>query len=241
MAKTCPSCGYQTADDQSVYCNKCGYPFPKVQLIKPAVTKIAGAPAPAARRAAPRQPVRRKAGRGKGGFLSFGTLIGKEYMKQIYILGAVVILLASVMGVAGLFAKPMKTPAANVSFTNTSAIAQDPAGSPLFWVVFLIITSVLWRIFCELCVAVFRLDNPPGYGGRAEPDEEEPEYYDERTDSHVADVPAQLVECPHCSKIVPVSELRECEHCGVQGCSNCIRMMGLLKKTMTCRACFEEK
>ena len=239
MAKTCPSCGFQTADDQSVYCNKCGYPFPKVQPIKPPVTKIAGAPS--AHRAAPRpapRSVRKKAG--TGGFLSFGTLIGKKYGKQIYIFGAVVIVLAAVMGIAGLFAKPGAA-AANVSFTNTTALAQDPAGSPLFWICFLVFGSVLWRLFCELCVVVFRLEDGPGHGGQAVPDELEPEYAEEAAVGYDDYHSMQNVQCPHCGKIVPASELRECEHCGVQGCSSCIRMMGLLKKTMTCRACFEEK
>jgi hypothetical protein len=239
MAKTCPSCGFQTADDQSVYCNKCGYPFPKVQPIKPPVTRIAGGPAaPAARRSAAPRPVRRKAGRGGGGFLAFGTLIGKKYMKQIYILGAVVIVLAAVMGIAGLFGKPGPA-AANTSFTNTTALAQDPAGSPLFWIVFLIAASVLWRLFCEMCVVVFRMDDSAGYRGSALPDELEPEYAGEEAPAYDDYGSMQNVQCPHCGKIVPASELRECEHCGVQGCSNCIRMMGLLKKTMTCRACFE--
>jgi Domain of unknown function (DUF4282) len=243
MAKTCPSCGFVTPDDQAVYCNKCGYPFPKGSSIKPPVTKIAGAP-PARRAAAPRpapqpasRPVRRRAAR--GGFFSFGTLIGKEYGKEIYILGVVIIILASIMGIAGMFAKPVKGAAANVSFTNTTAIAQDPAGSPLFWILFLIIGNVLWRLFCELCVVVFRLDDALGHGGGAVPDEDEPEYAEEMAADHDDYWSMQNVQCPHCGKVVPASDLRECEHCGVQGCSSCIRMMGLLKKTMTCRACFE--
>ena len=31
MAKVCPSCGTQAADDQSRFCNKCGAPFPEDQ------------------------------------------------------------------------------------------------------------------------------------------------------------------------------------------------------------------
>lgn len=239
MAKTCPSCGFVTPDDQAVYCNKCGYPFPKGSAIKPPVTKIAGSPSvPAARRAAP-QPVRRRTG--GGGFLSFGTLIGKKYLKQIYILGAVIIVLAAVMGIAGLFAKPgmaAKNVSVTSTFTNTTALAQDPAGSPLFWICFLVFGSVLWRVFCEVCFVLFRPGDASGHG-MMDVEEEEPEYMEGETAGYDGDQSVQNIQCPHCGKIVPSDDLRECEHCGVQGCSNCIRQMGLLKKTMTCRACFE--
>ena len=234
MSKTCPSCGYPEPDNQALYCNKCGYPFPQNQPRRPAA-------APAARQVqrAVKRPLRRNAD--GGGFLSFGTLITENHLKLIYILGAVLIILVSVMGVAGMFGKPVAK-GANVSITNTTAIAQDPAGSPLFWIGFLVIGSILWRMFCELFAILSR-----GHGAlppHADEDayEEEPEEY---TEEHIA-APGgtgsgQMVECPKCHKIVAVEDLRECEHCGIQGCSNCIRMMGLLKKTMTCRECFEAK
>jgi hypothetical protein len=162
-------------------------------------------------------------------------------MKVIYLLVAAGIILVSVMGIAGMFAKPVKGAAANVSFTNTTAIAQDPAGSSLFGIVFLIIGSLLWRMFCELFVVLSRVHDTHAHEVEAEP-EDEPAVYEEE-DSAVPDEegPKQYVECPKCGKIVPVEDLRECEHCGIQGCVNCIRLMGLLKKTMTCRECFEAK
>ena len=232
MAKTCPSCGYHEADNQALYCNKCGYPFPQSQPGRPAVaTAPASRPAP---RAAKR-PVHKKAG--GGGFLSFGTLITVNHLKLIYILGAVMIILVSLMGIAGMFAK-LSAEGANMSITNTTAIVQDPADSPLFWIGFLVIGSILWRMFCELFVVLSRVYAMPGQEG-------EPVEYDEETRNTamvsigVEGMQGQMVECPKCHKIVPVEDLRECEHCGVQGCSNCIRLMGLLKKTMTCRECFE--
>lgn len=50
-----------------------------------------------------------------------------------------------------------------------------------------------------------------------------------------------MTVCPRCGKIVPADELQSCEHCGVQGCSSCIRLIGLLKKKWTCKDCFERK
>ncbi|MFA5268466.1 MAG: DUF4282 domain-containing protein [Methanoregula sp.] len=241
MTKICPSCGYREPDMQSLYCNKCGYPFPQQQP-----QRQAAAPAPAGRPAphAAKRPVKRKTG--GSGFLSFGTLITENHLKLIYILGAVMIVLVSIMGIAGMFAKKTtgEKASTNESLINTSAIAEYPAGSPLFWVVFLIIGSVLWRMFCELFVILFR-----GHGTPPEGNEQEPEYGYETADYGV-DEPAvqqsragsgQMVECPKCHKVVPIEDLRECQHCGIQGCVNCIRMMGLLKKTLTCRECYEAK
>ena len=237
MAKICPSCRYPAVDDNALFCNKCGYPFPQSQP-----GRVVAATAPV-RHPAPRaaiRPVHKKTGR--GGFLSFGTLITGNHLKLIYILGAVVIILLSLMGIAKMFAKPVEEGAngsANMSITNTTALAQDPAGSPLFWIGFLVAGSILWRMFCEIFVMLSRVHGVPDHGREFEPEDETEDYGEEEAAVYGAGGPAQLVECPKCRKIVPVEELRECEHCSVQGCSNCIRMMGLLKKTMTCRECFE--
>jgi len=239
MSKTCPSCGYRETDMQSLYCNKCGYPFPQ-QLPQRPVAVPAGRPAPRASK----RPVKRNAG--GGGFLSFGSLITENHLKLIYILGAVMIVIVSIMGIAGMFAKKTTDEKAsnNASLINTNAIAEYPAGSSLFWIVFLVIGNVLWRMFCELFAILYR-----GHGAHAQENEPEPEYEYETTDYGVEEsavqhnhaASGQMVECPKCHKIVPIEDLRECQHCGIQGCSNCIRMMGLLKKTMTCRECFEAK
>jgi hypothetical protein len=227
MAKTCPSCGYHETDNQALYCNKCGYPFPQNPPRKPPV-----APAPAAAR----RPVQKKSG--KSGFLSFGTLITENHLKLIYILGTVVIVLVSVMGIAGMFAKKA-TEGVNESFINTAAIAEYPAGSPLFWIAFLVIGSILWRMFCEIFAMLSRVHDPLGQRGSNEPDYDAGGYMDKEVAAYGGGEGEQMVECPKCHKIVPVEDLRECEHCGVQGCVNCIRSMGLLKKSLTCRECFE--
>jgi hypothetical protein len=191
----------------------------------------------------PRPPpaVRKQPGQktsGPAGFLSFDTLITGNYLSLIYILGAAGIILVSAAGIFGGFAQKGAVPA-NMSFTNTTAVVQNPASSPLFWIGFLIIGSVLWRMFCELFALLSRVHAPHGLAGGAEP-------YDETTgnDGYAGseeDGAGQMVECSKCHRIVAADDIRECEHCGVQGCSSCIRPMGFLKKSMTCRECFENK
>lgn len=183
----------------------------------------------------------RKAG-GKD-FLSFGTLITENHLKLIYILGAVMIVLVSIMGIAGMFAKKAAggTSETNASLISTAAIAEYPAGSPLFWAGFLIAGSILWRMFCELFALLSRVNSGHGHEEEAGEYYEPEEYGGEEATGAGWEGSGQMVECPKCHKIVPLEDLRECEHCGVQGCSNCIRPMGLLKKMMTCRECFEAK
>jgi len=233
MAKTCPSCGYQTDDNQSLYCDKCGFPFPRTLPQKKAVA------APLVHRPVPAAviPPRLK-NHGLSGFLSFDTLIIGDYLRLIYIIGAVVIILVSLMGIVGMFSTPAAG-GANLSITNTTALAENPAGSPLFWIGFLVAGSILWRMFCELFVVLSRRNGVADYGD--EPAYETADDGGEETSAGSSEWSGQMVECPKCHRIVPAGDLRECEHCGVQGCSSCIRMMGLLKKTMTCRECFETK
>lgn len=237
MSKTCPSCGYPEPDNQALYCNKCGYPFPRNQPQRPA----AAAPAALPVHRTAKRPVHRNPG--GGGFLSFGTLITENHLKLIYILGAVLIVLVSVMGIAGMFSKPVEKGAekTNSSLIDTKAIAEYPAGSPLFWIGFLVIGSILWRMFCELFALLSREYSTPHHPDEVAYEEEPEEYAEEHIAAPGGAGSGQMVECPKCHKIVAIEDLRECEHCGVQGCSNCIRMMGLLKKTMTCRECFEAK
>ncbi len=231
MAKFCPSCGNQEVDENALFCNKCGAPFPRDQP-----GRVAEAKAPIPRPASVIRKQSRPKSSGLSGFLSFDTLITGNYLKLIYILGAAGIILVSVMGISGGFAKKGAVPA-NMSFTNTTAVVQNPASSPLFWIGFLIIGSVLWRMFCEL-FALFSLVRDTTYAGEAESDEaaEDEEYAGSGDDGQ-----EQMVECPKCRRIVPPGDLRECDHCGVQGCSSCIRVMGLLKRSITCRECFENK
>jgi hypothetical protein len=237
MAKNCPSCGYRETDNQAQYCNKCGYPFPQNQPARP-VAAAAPVTRPAQRTA---KRLVQKNARGSG-FLSFGTLITDDYLRLIYLIGAVVIVLGSIMGIAGMFSKPAAGGAntsANLSITDTKAIAQDPAGSPLFWIGVLIAGSIVWRMFCELFVVLSRGHGVAHNGGGDAYDDEIADYADAGMAAPGGAGSGQMVECPKCHKIVAAGDLRECEHCGIQGCINCIRSMGLLKKTMTCRECYE--
>ena len=234
MAKTCPSCGYHEQDNQSQYCNKCGYPFPRNQPGRPVAMAPAGRPAPHT----VKRPVHKKAG--GGGFLSFGTLITENNLRLIYILGAVMIVLVSLMGIAGMYTKKA-TEGTNVSITDMTAISDKPTGAPLFWIGFLVAGSILWRMFCELFVVLSRVHAGAGHGIDPENEYETTDYDGEELAMPGGEGAGQMVECPKCHKIVPVEDLRECGHCGIQGCSNCIRPMGLVKKTLTCRECFEAK
>jgi ribosomal protein L37E len=240
MAKICPSCGTQAADDQARFCNKCGYPFPKTRpdnttIVSRVDTRVYEAPsnargrAPLLPRVESRPPRQKKTGR--SGTVPFKKFIAGKYIRLIYFLGAIAIILVSLLEISTDISTT-GAEAATLVLTNTTALVQNPSASPLFWIGFLIFGSLLWRIFCELVSAVFRIydaveegeDDPPG------DDSEDREGWAEG-----------MVQCPRCGKVVASDQLRECEHCGVQGCSNCIRMMGLVRKTLTCKDCFENK
>lgn len=241
MAKICPSCGFSVDDDTALFCNKCGFPFPQQrQRSSPygVVSSPAAGPTPAEPR--PPLPLRRHHTDRSGGinaFLSFDTLIIGRYLKLVYVVGAVLIILVSLAGITGGFAVKGEVPG-NMSFTNTSAVVQHSGSSPLFWIGFLVAGSLLWRMVCEIFAVLLRTGESGSRGnGIPEEEEEAEEVYTEE----VPAAPAQYVTCPKCGKTVTTDELRECEHCGIQGCTNCIRSMGLLKKTLTCRECFEGK
>ncbi len=176
---------------------------------------------------------RQKAGR--GGALPFRRFIARDHIRLLYFLGAIVIILIPLVAI-GAVLSAAGTGGTDVSgqlFTNTTALMETPSASPLFWIGFLIIGSLVWRVFCELVAAVFRIYDIVSEGGDALPEGGATGYGGEWAEG--------MVRCTRCGKVVPTDQLRECEHCGVQGCSSCIRMMGLLNKTMTCRECFENK
>lgn len=236
MIRTCPSCGYRTADEQTQYCNKCGYPFPAEGQAQQATR---AAPA-RARRTPPAHPqVRPEGGQprkkgGGGGTMPFSNLLARKYLKAIYFLGAIAIVVVALLGILAGFSTT-ESGSAIKAFTNTTALVATPTASPLFWIGVLIFGSLTWRIFCELVAMVFWMYNAITEEETVVPADT---YGEEDAAGEGWD---EDVQCPRCGKVVPSSELRECEHCGVQGCSSCIRMMGLLKKTMTCKDCFENK
>jgi len=237
MPRICPSCGTQAVDNHAQFCNKCGYPFPKVRpdnatLVQRGDQRLYDTQVNTRRDAShppkveSRPPSQKKTGRAA----PFRKFIAGKYIRSIYILGAIAIILISLLGISAGFSTTGPN-AANLSFTNTTALVENPSASPLFWIGFLILGSLVWRIFCELAAVVFRIyDAISG---------EEGALVEGGAQEYGEDWAEGMVECPRCGKVVPSDQLRECEHCGVQGCSNCIRMMGLVRKTMTCKDCFE--
>jgi uncharacterized membrane protein YvbJ len=141
MVKMCSSCGTRTADNQSLFCNKCGCPFPQPQPKRSLVPQqrenqaaaVPGNPSGGMARQAQtsqRRPAPKKTG--GNGSLPFKKLITGDYLRLIYILGAIVIILVSLLGISAGFSKP-GTEVANESFVNTTALAVNPTASPLFW------------------------------------------------------------------------------------------------------------
>lgn len=249
MVKICTSCGTRTADDEALFCNKCGCPFPKIQPKRSAVPQQREPTVPVVPRNPPggmvrqvRPPVRRPGPQrtGRSDPLPFKKFFARDHIRLIYLVGAVAVILVSLLGISTVLSKTgAVTPVE--SFTNTTALVESPSASPLFWIGFLIFGSLIWRIFCEMAAVICRTPDTIGGGGESGPVDEEPDYFEEEAGGYRAEETGEFVECPHCSKIVTADQVRECEICGVQGCSNCIRMMGLLKKKMTCKECFEKK
>ncbi|RPI38654.1 MAG: DUF4282 domain-containing protein, partial [Methanoregulaceae archaeon] len=193
MATTCPGCGFFETDDQSLFCNKCGYPFPRKQPNQTVALTTGSRQAP---RTALR-PVQKKAG--VAGFFSFDTLITENSLKLIYIIGAVGIILVSLVGIAGMFSKPAEEEdeKTNTSFVDLPAIAEYPAGSALFWIGFLVAGSILWRMYCELFVMLSRIRSGHSHEEEATEYTSEPmEYGEEEAAGSGWEGSGQMVECP---------------------------------------------
>lgn len=246
MVRICPSCGTRAVDDQSQFCNKCGYPFPREPQRAPAAaartnprmsdTVTMAAPAPRPRPPAPAPAPSPKPGRKAAGGknpLPFRSLLIEKRLKLIYWLGQVAIVLLALLGIGTAFTAA-GSDVTNQSFINTAAFMSTPGTSPIFWICVLIFGSLAWRIFCEMAAVVSRLNDALGGGDDGDGSGSDSGYEESWGDE-------TMIACPRCGKVVPAAELRECEHCGVQGCSSCVRKMGLLKKTLTCKDCFENK
>jgi hypothetical protein len=163
--------------------------------------------------------------------LPFRKFIARKYLRLIYFLGAIAIILVSLLGIITIFSAT-GAEGASLALTNSTALVEKPSASPLFWIGFLIFGSLVWRIFCEMAAAVFRIYDALEESGDGLPEEEAEDG---------AGWAEGMVQCPRCGKIVAADQLKGCDHCGVQGCSNCIRKMGLVRKTLTCKDCFDNK
>jgi hypothetical protein len=170
----------------------------------------------------------------------FKKLLLKEYFKPVYWIGVIAILLIVISGISTGTSKPATTPDTTTNTTAGGSSGDLLASIPLFWIGILVFGNLLWRGVCEMGAVQFALynshistcnDRNTGHDFSA--DDQIPEYHEGES--------GDFVNCPRCGKVVAASELRACEHCGVQGCSSCIRMMGLIKKTLTCKDCYDRK
>jgi ribosomal protein L37E len=266
MARICPNCGRPAIDEQSQFCNKCGSPFPEDQPKKvvvrttprladtppppPAMEPLVAEPrapvAPPTRSYADpprvRPPVKQPAQKtpARGSPLPFKKLIGRDFIKPVYWLGVIAILL---LVFAGITADLPKTDAATEPVTDTdtgSGFSDILSGIPLFWIGVFIIGNLLWRVLCEMSTVLFALrDSGISVDNSGAPGPE-PLYEDEMP-AYGEGGMGEMVACPRCGKIVPAEELETCDECGVQGCSSCVRKMGLLKSRWICRDCFKKK
>jgi hypothetical protein len=177
---------------------------------------------------------------GRGGFFNFGTLITKKFIRLIYIAGMIAIILISLIGIISAFSQPSVSNVAEGSAVNTTASSNDSTTSLISWVIFLVIGNVFWRILCEMAFVLFAMNDSlnaikDSLAGNQDTllHDGTPAYDGGQTD--------EFVDCPRCGKVIAAGELRTCEHCGVQGCSSCIRLMGLVRKTLTCKDCYQRK
>jgi hypothetical protein len=268
MARTCPACGSKAIDDQSQFCNKCGTPFPDElprrilvrttprlaetplpqQTIPPPVAEHPApepraSPVPPARSLADpprvRMPAKTPARKQvvSKPVLPFKKYIARDFIKPIYWIGFIAILLIVFSGISADLAKKSTTTGTSAKTTESSS-GDILAGIPFFWIGVLLIGNLFWRMFCEMCTILFALQGLPVSAGNAQSP-----WQDTLVERGLVDDDRseEFTECPRCGKTVSQSELRTCAHCGVQGCSSCIRMMGLVRKTLTCRDCYQKK
>lgn len=264
MARICPQCGSQAIDDQSQFCNKCGTSFPEEKTMKifvrtmprtPGVSPAPvqqpppqEAPEPRTTQAIParppadsiriRVPAKPAPAQPKPAMvLPFRKFIARDFIRLVYWIGVIAILLVVVSGILADTAK--KSTAAGTSAEIPGASSGDIlAGLPLFWIGMLLISNFFWRVLCETSAIQFALysslvhaENPPG-------PVQDSLYEDGMPGDAGGD---EFIDCPRCGKVVHPRDIRACSHCGVQGCSSCIRMTGLVRKMLTCRDCYQGK
>jgi hypothetical protein len=165
-------------------------------------------------------------------------LLVAKRIRLFYWLGVIAIILVVF---AGITTKTATTAGEAAASEDAAKAATDAlAGIPLFWIGTFIFAVLLWRAVCEVCAVQAALcDAPPSATTSAGPAPDE--LYEDELPGTWDGGSGASVQCPRCGKVVASSELRSCDHCGVQGCSSCIRLMGLVRKKWTCKDCFEKK
>jgi hypothetical protein len=172
--------------------------------------------------------------------LPFKRLIGRDSIKPIYWLGVIAILLIVFTGITADLAQKDTSAKTSTDAEEKTASVDLLSEIPVFWIMVLILGNLSWRMICEMCAVQFALysalTTPPNArnpGMETLSEDDSSESWDGGG--------GVSVQCPHCGKVVPASEQRTCDHCGLEGCSSCIRLMGLVRKKWTCRDCFEKK
>lgn len=245
MARTCLNCGRQAIDDQSQFCNKCGAPFPQDQqkkvIVRTEPRLVTTPPPPSPTQPRVRAPAKKPAPepKPKGGFLRFESFITRDFIRFIYLAGVIAIILISLLGITSGFSKPASSGAECGTTVNATATGMNSTTSLIVWAGFLIFGNLFWRVLCEMLVVLFVVNDSLLAIKRSLAHEQVSGFEDEKPDYEEEN--CGFIECPRCGNVVAQNELRTCSHCGVQGCSSCIRMMGLLKKTLTCRDCYQRK
>jgi hypothetical protein len=171
--------------------------------------------------------------------LPFRKFITRDFIRPVYWLGVIAILLIVFSGISTGTAKSAATPDTT---TDTAAKASEDilAGIPLFWIGILVFSNLLWRTVCEMGAFQSALYDSYTASQNTQNADHDSLFEDGMPDSGDAGDEG-FTNCPHCGKVVPTGELRTCTHCGMEGCSSCIRMMGLVRKTLTCRDCYQKK
>jgi len=152
-------------------------------------------------------------------YFSFDTFFTKPYVPVIYILGAFCITFASLLALLG----PLPDATSFVS-----------------WMFFLVAGNIAWRFFCEVSLALFRVHDASVSRDVTTLTEPVPNGSVPGVQALPAAEP-DLVKCPHCAATVRSDQLRQCGHCGITGCVRCIKPAGFIRKTLSCRECFENR
>lgn len=267
MARICPNCGRPAIDEQSQFCNKCGTPFPDDQPKKvvvrtmprlvqtqeaspePPVSPIQpvavspAAPAPAPLHLNVRAPAKKMPARAlnlESPAPPFKKLIARDFIRPMYWLGVVCILIVVFSGISADFSK-----AGTATDTGTEPESDAPQGDivsaiPVFWIGVMVFVNLFWRVLCETSAMVFALNAVPA-AAKDTGGGEQDWLSDEEISGNSTGATDEMVACPRCGKIVTAEEIETCDECGVQGCSSCVRKMGLLKSKWVCKDCFKKK
>jgi hypothetical protein len=240
MVARCPNCGNAALEDQSVFCNKCGARLPEeVPQEKVVINQEKVVISPVVRPAViPAVPVRmpeRPAGIGSKildrmgprmqQYFSFGTFYTPRYMPAIYAIGFAGITLVALLAIFS---------------------PQADGTSFVYWTVVLVVGNIAWRLACEAAVALFKVHDAMVSSGaiHEEPAAVTREYGSETgawEEGSAAGRTITSVRCPHCGATVQSDQIRQCDHCGITGCERCIKQTGFIRKSNSCRECFETR